>query len=629
MWNAASTSPRRRVLRFVHGALLLALALVPVTAALDSSSSETTRVPVQADARVDAGQPTANFGTSYLRVDGGSTPEESFLRFAVGDVGSVQRATLRVFSDSDTTEGFQVYTASNEWDEAGVSWSNRPARGALVADVGAVAEDTWAEIDVTSVVRAGGTYSFAFAPKSGRDGVDIESRETSPSPELVVQVAKPQERPADRDTEAPSAPGGLAKTSATETSISVSWTAAADNVAVTGYALFRNGTQVATATGTSYTFTGLACGTSYTLGVEAFDAAGNRSPRAQTIASTSACQAPPPPSGSVFYVSPSGSDSSPGTPSAPWRTIGKAMSTLRAGQTAYLRAGVYEENTSGGCDSGYNSLTWSASGTANDPITISGYPGEEGRVIVKTKIRMNGNNLRLQRFVSDRNHAYHAVDRGCTGDAHINIYGDDNEVFALEIRNSNMSAIYVSGAERVRIFRNWIHDNGTHPTQDHGIYFGSGVGGVIANNVIEDTIGYGIHMYSHPTGQTIIHNTVVGSGASGIVLATDGGDIVVANNIFAFNAQYGIKGDGCAGCWVDQNVVYGNARGAYYLPEPLTVYRSILADPLFVNRAGGDYHLQVGSPAIDRARTDLTRPYDFEGRSRPIGGGPDIGAYER
>jgi beta-glucanase (GH16 family) len=58
---------------------------------------------------------------------------------------------------------------------------------------------------------------------------------------------------------------------------------------VAGYRLFRDGAQVSTSGGTSYTFTSLACATSYVLGVEAFDAAGNTSARATLSASTAAC----------------------------------------------------------------------------------------------------------------------------------------------------------------------------------------------------------------------------------------------------------------------------------------------------------------------------------------------------
>jgi chitodextrinase len=94
------------------------------------------------------------------------------------------------------------------------------------------------------------------------------------------------------DTEAPAAPTGLVSIASTATSLSVTWTPSTDNVAVTGYALFRDGASPGTTAGTSYTFASLLCETAYTLGVEAFDAAGNHSPRATLSVSTSGC--PPP-----------------------------------------------------------------------------------------------------------------------------------------------------------------------------------------------------------------------------------------------------------------------------------------------------------------------------------------------
>ena len=81
------------------------------------------------------------------------------------------------------------------------------------------------------------------------------------------------------DTVPPSAPSSFVKTDATTTSIAVSWSPASDNTAVAGYSLFVAGTSIGTTSQTSYTFSGLTCGTSYTLGVEAYDAAGNRSQR--------------------------------------------------------------------------------------------------------------------------------------------------------------------------------------------------------------------------------------------------------------------------------------------------------------------------------------------------------------
>ncbi len=97
----------------------------------------------------------------------------------------------------------------------------------------------------------------------------------------------------DDDTQAPAVPQGMAWTTATQTSIGVRWNATTDNIGVTGYRLYRNGTQAGTTTGTSYSVTGLACGTSYTIGLTAVDAAGNESNRAEAsgTTSTAACSA--------------------------------------------------------------------------------------------------------------------------------------------------------------------------------------------------------------------------------------------------------------------------------------------------------------------------------------------------
>ncbi|MBN1484358.1 MAG: hypothetical protein JXA37_06510, partial [Chloroflexia bacterium] len=47
--------------------------------------------------------------------------------------------------------------------------------------------------------------------------------------------------------------------------------------------------------------------------------------------------------GTVYYVAPTGSDSNPGTQDYPWQTIQKAADTLAAGDTVYIKAGIYEE----------------------------------------------------------------------------------------------------------------------------------------------------------------------------------------------------------------------------------------------------------------------------------------------
>lgn len=95
---------------------------------------------------------------------------------------------------------------------------------------------------------------------------------------LAIMVALKPASQAPADTTPPSTPTGLNGTGTSVSQTALSWTASTDNVGVTGYKVFRNGTQVGTSAITSYTDTGLAPGTSYSYTVSAFDGAGNNSP---------------------------------------------------------------------------------------------------------------------------------------------------------------------------------------------------------------------------------------------------------------------------------------------------------------------------------------------------------------
>ena len=84
------------------------------------------------------------------------------------------------------------------------------------------------------------------------------------------------------DTTPPSTPTNFVKTSATPTSISTTWSASSDNSGtVAGYNVYQGTTKVGTASGTTFTFTGLVCSAPYTLGVEAYDVSGNVPPTAR------------------------------------------------------------------------------------------------------------------------------------------------------------------------------------------------------------------------------------------------------------------------------------------------------------------------------------------------------------
>ncbi|MEW9702397.1 S-layer homology domain-containing protein [Paenibacillus sp. SI8] len=61
----------------------------------------------------------------------------------------------------------------------------------------------------------------------------------------------------------------------TQEGVTLTWTAASDDVGVTGYKIMRDGAQIATVTGNVYQVAGLTAGTPYSFKVEAFDASNN------------------------------------------------------------------------------------------------------------------------------------------------------------------------------------------------------------------------------------------------------------------------------------------------------------------------------------------------------------------
>ncbi len=68
---------------------------------------------------------------------------------------------------------------------------------------------------------------------------------------------------------------------------------------------------------------------------------------------------------SIYYVSPDGDDSNPGTRSNPLLTIDKAANKLNPGDTLYLLKGIYHQT-----------VDLSLQGTKSQPIVISSFPGD-------------------------------------------------------------------------------------------------------------------------------------------------------------------------------------------------------------------------------------------------------------
>jgi fibronectin type 3 domain-containing protein len=90
------------------------------------------------------------------------------------------------------------------------------------------------------------------------------------------------------DTTSPTAPTNVHVTGTTGSSISIGWSAATDNVAVTGYNVYRDSIKIGSlsAAAVSYTDVNLTMGSTHSYQVTAVDAAGNESVKSSSVSAT-------------------------------------------------------------------------------------------------------------------------------------------------------------------------------------------------------------------------------------------------------------------------------------------------------------------------------------------------------
>lgn len=152
-------------------------------------------------------------------------------------------------------------------------------------------------------------------------------------------------------------------------------------------------------------------------------------------------------------------------------------------------------------------------------------------------------------------------------------------------------------------------------------------------NVVYGTIGPLLILRSNP-GTVIEHNTFDGN-ADGLMLQHQGpgqysttiDNVIIRNNLFTNNPNKAFRfdTDPPASLVIDYNGYWNNGRmewdwGTFAQWQAGTPYddHSLLADPLYVDRLGHDYHLQPGSPMLGRGHdgSDIGA-FGVEGASRP------------
>jgi len=163
---------------------------------------------------------------------------------------------------------------------------------------------------------------------------------------------------------------------------------------------------------------------------------------------------------------------------------------------------------------------------------------------------------------------------------------------------------------------------------------------ILNNCVLVGNSGGDASYYCQLTGCMLVSNSVIASGVNYTNCAIVNNSQVQAGNIeslnnctIANNGTFMVNGATLNNCIVYSNKtfsMFGVVAQYCCIPPPLVSGPGNFTNaPLFVNQAGGDFHLQSNSPCINAGNNSyITSSTDFDGSPRIVGGTVDVGAYE-
>jgi hypothetical protein len=261
--------------------------------------------------------------------------------------------------------------------------------------------------------------------------------------------------------------------------------------------------------------------------------------------------------GQIYFVSPAGDDTNPGTFESPWASVPHAAQSLTPGDVAYLLDGVSQTTE----DNYGAALAIETSGADGRPKALVGYPGAAasiGSTDLEFGVRIPNNqdtladdwviaNLILRGGVQ-------AVDMGGQGSSRWRVVGND---ISCPVGDGQTGCFAASLADHITFLGNRVHDVGAQSPQQpskqyHAVYFTTDTNYVEVgwNEIRANRTCRAIQIHSSPlcapdcgaadtTGfnqhDLQVHdNWIQGDACDGIVLATvdpSQGPVRVYNNI--------------------------------------------------------------------------------------------------
>src|SRR5438309_533281 len=177
--------------------------------------------------------------------------------------------------------GRELYRVSLPASAIGASW-NGSLGAPTIANI-----DSDPDLELVTATSASGVVAYKLPNTANARVLWGTGRGNYGRTGVSVTVTAPP----PPDTTPPLVPTGLTASAVSSSQINLSWTASSDNVGVSGYRVYRGGTQIATTSTTSFANTGLSASTTYSYTVAAYDAAGNVS--AQSSSASATTPAPP------------------------------------------------------------------------------------------------------------------------------------------------------------------------------------------------------------------------------------------------------------------------------------------------------------------------------------------------
>jgi K319-like protein/parallel beta helix pectate lyase-like protein/uncharacterized protein DUF1565 len=345
----------------------------------------------------------------------------------------------------------------------------------------------------------------------------------------------------------------------------------------------------------------------------------------------------------TYYVSTTGNDANPGTPTSPWRTIQKAANTLAAGQTVIVNAGTYGERVvvSKSGSSG-SLLTFQAQGTVimqgfnvqASYVKISGFeitnvPGNDlfNRAASSGVYLSGSNNEITGTYIHEANAAGIFMTTGTTA----NTLNSNRIVSAVE------AGIYVQGTNHLVISNDISHTVQTHPgminsADADGIrFFGSGstfrknyihdvtladagnanphidafqTWGPCSNMIIEqNTIlqmespdqGIIIEGLTQPVGNITVRNNVIMTNGTGYAPSVMAGDVGLVTNVtIVNNTMVALNGPSEYAIWL-----FKNLQGA--VVKNNAIYDHGKSSDPYIRIDSGATGLDIGSNSISKS----------------------------